>query len=85
MKFSVFHQLVGNSGFVWGEDHFMPTADDNVWGKYLKKPSEAKESHKKMLPDYSQLDENFSGSVVMGEYAFSSAVDVRMRTSCSSS
>ena len=29
-KYSVFHQLVGNSGFGWDEDRCLPTADDTV-------------------------------------------------------
>ena len=53
----------------------MPTADENVWEKYLEKHPEAKEFHKKSLAHYKQLHEVFSGSVATGKHAFSSIVE----------
>jgi hypothetical protein len=39
-KYFIFHQLVSHIGFGWDEDWSMPTADKNVWEKYLEKHPE---------------------------------------------
>lgn len=71
-KYSIFRDMIQNSGFGWDSVAKLPTAPEDVWTKYLESHKDARPYRHKTLMFYDELEEIFAGKCATGKYARSS-------------